>query len=82
MAPTKTAAKELTRFGITVNAYCPQAASPGHLSFNATQEAAGISGAVFSVPGGGQISLHAELREAVPQQLMKGFVSAAERREF
>lgn len=33
---TKALAKELYRFGITVNAYCPQAASPGHLSFNAT----------------------------------------------
>lgn len=36
VAMTKALAKELYRFGITVNAYCPQAASPGHLSFNAT----------------------------------------------
>ncbi|MEU6103682.1 SDR family NAD(P)-dependent oxidoreductase [Streptomyces flaveolus] len=140
IALTRTTAKELTRFGVTVNAYCPQAASPGHLAFNATlrtmmeragvempvdeermraseeahgpaenltflaylatEEAAGISGAVFSVTGGGHVSLHSEpeqinhiskdgsawtldeLREAVPEQLLKGFVSADERREF
>lgn len=33
---TKAVAKELDRFNITVNAYCPQAKSPGHMSFNAT----------------------------------------------
>ena len=28
---TKAAAKELAQYGITVNAYCPRAASPGHI---------------------------------------------------
>jgi 3-oxoacyl-[acyl-carrier protein] reductase len=36
VALTKSAAKELAPAGITVNAFCPQAASPGHLSFSST----------------------------------------------
>ncbi|WP_432974681.1 SDR family NAD(P)-dependent oxidoreductase [Dactylosporangium sp. CA-233914] len=140
VALTKSAAKDLARYGITVNAYCPQAASPGHLSFTATlrtmmeragaqmtvdedrmkaseeahgpaenltflaylatDEAAGISGAVFSVTGNGQIALYSEpvhiskitkdgtawtldeLHKAVPQQLLKDYLPAAERQEF
>lgn len=98
---SKSIAKELDRFGITVNAYCPQAASPGHLSFKATlkammkengiqadpndvrvaasekehgsaenlapflaylctEQASFISGAVFTVTGGGRISYYSE----------------------
>lgn len=98
---TKSTAKELDRFGITVNTYCPQAASPGHMSFGATlrtmmeengvkidpndnrveesekehgpaenvapflaylctEEASYINGAVFTVTGGGRISLYSE----------------------
>lgn len=98
---TKATAKELDRFGITVNAYCPQAASPGHMSFNATlktmmeengikadpndkrveesekehgsaenlapflaylctENAKYVNGAVFTVTGGGRISLYSE----------------------
>jgi 3-oxoacyl-[acyl-carrier protein] reductase len=36
VALTKSAAKELAQAGITVNAFCPQAASPGHISFSST----------------------------------------------
>ncbi|XVU27884.1 SDR family NAD(P)-dependent oxidoreductase [Actinoplanes sp. CA-054009] len=36
VALTKSTAKELARHGITVNVYCPQAASPGHVGFTAT----------------------------------------------
>jgi 3-oxoacyl-[acyl-carrier protein] reductase len=36
VALTKSTAKELSHFGITVNAFCPQAASPGHVNFKAT----------------------------------------------
>lgn len=98
---TKSTAKELDRFGITVNAFCPQAVSPGHVSFNAalkkmmnengvkvdpndkrveesekehgsaenlapflaylcTEQAAYVSGAVFTVTGGGRISLYSD----------------------
>lgn len=98
---TKSTAKELDRFGITVNAYCPQAASPGHMSFGATlrtmmeengikidlndkrveesekehgpaenvapflaylctEQASYVNGAVFTVTGGGRISLYSE----------------------
>lgn len=99
VAFTKSTAKELGRFGITVNAFAPQAESPGHVSFTATlrtmlagrgvdisdpermresdeahgpaenltflaylasDEAADISGSVFSVTGGGKISLYSE----------------------
>jgi 3-oxoacyl-[acyl-carrier protein] reductase len=100
VALTKSTAKELWPTGITVNAFCPQAESPGHLSFSATlrtmlsgagtkpkideermriseaahgsaenltflaylasEEAAHISGAVFSVTGGGGIALYSE----------------------
>ncbi|ROZ53025.1 SDR family oxidoreductase [Rhodococcus sp. WS1] len=35
VALTKSVAKEVDRHGVTVNAFCPQAASPGHMSFNA-----------------------------------------------
>ncbi|MGC4963226.1 SDR family NAD(P)-dependent oxidoreductase [Gordonia sp. DT218] len=98
---TKSTAKELFRHGITVNAFAPQAESPGHLSFNATlramldaqgvviadeermraseeahgpadnltflaylasEEASEISGAVFSVTGGGDVALYSEPR--------------------
>jgi 3-oxoacyl-[acyl-carrier protein] reductase len=98
---TKSTAKELDRFGITVNAYCPQAASPGHMSFRATlrtmmeengikmdpnnnrveeserehgsaenvapflaylctEQASYVNGAVFTVTGGGRISLYSD----------------------
>lgn len=94
---TVSTAKELRRYGITVNAFCPQAESPGHLSFTATlrdmmdkngvkisnperlraseeahasaenltflsylasDDAAYISGSVFSVTAGGDIALY------------------------
>ncbi|MFJ6453884.1 SDR family NAD(P)-dependent oxidoreductase [Paenarthrobacter sp. NPDC091669] len=104
VALTKSAAKEVARYGVTINAYCPQAASPGHVSFNATfrsmlqqqdihlkvndertrrsekahgpaenmtflaylasDEAAHISGSVFSVTGGGDIALYADPQHA------------------
>lgn len=104
VALTKSAAKEVARHGVTINAYCPQAASPGHVSFNATfrtmlqkqdiqlkvdeertrrsekahgsaenmtflaylasDEAAHISGSVFSVTGGGDIALYADPHHA------------------
>ena len=96
---TKATAKELFRAGVTVNAICPQAASPGHyVEFNAmikkltamgvkidearmkkveddhgpaedmapfvaylaTDEAAFISGAVFSVTASGRVALYSE----------------------
>ncbi|ULT54903.1 SDR family oxidoreductase [Neobacillus drentensis] len=98
---TKSTAKELDRFGITVNTYCPQADSPGHMSFRATlrtmmeengikmdpnnnrveesekehgpaenvapflvylctEQASYVNGAVFTVTGGGRISLYSE----------------------
>lgn len=99
---TKAAAKELANKGITVNAYCPQAASPGHvvefnktirslekalgknmnanpekmkqvekdhgpaenaapfLAYLCTEEAAYISGAVFSVKASGKIDVYCE----------------------
>lgn len=98
---TKSTAKELDRFGITVNAYCPQAASPGHVSFGATlktmmaengikidpndkrveesekehgpaenvapflvylctEHAQYVNGAVFTVTGGGRVSLYSD----------------------
>ncbi|MDQ0691312.1 SDR family NAD(P)-dependent oxidoreductase [Arthrobacter sp. W4I7] len=100
VALTKSTAKELFPAGITVNAFCPQAESPGHLSFKATLrtaleqkgaeivvdedrmkaseaahgpaenltflaylasvEASNISGAVFSITGGGDIALYSE----------------------
>ncbi|MDD7833915.1 SDR family NAD(P)-dependent oxidoreductase [Paenarthrobacter sp. AB444] len=100
VALTKSTAKEFWTAGITVNAFCPQAESPGHVSFKATlrtmlkgsgteieideermqesetahgpaenltflaylasEEAAHISGAVFSVTGGGSIALYSE----------------------
>lgn len=99
VALTKSTAKELYRYGITVNAFAPQAESPGHVSFTATlrtmlaengvtitdekrmqeshdahgpaenltflaylssEDAAEISGAVFSVTGGGRVSLYSD----------------------
>lgn len=36
VALSKSTAKELSRSGITVNVYCPQAASPAHVTFAAT----------------------------------------------
>jgi 3-oxoacyl-[acyl-carrier protein] reductase len=99
VALTKATAKELYRHGITVNAFAPQAESPGHVSFNATlrtmleahgveigdsermreseeahgpaenltflaylasDEAADISGSIFSVTGGGRVALYSE----------------------
>lgn len=96
---TKATSKELFRAGVTVNAICPQAASPGHfVEFNAmlkkltalgvkidaermkkveddhgpaedmapfvaylaTDEAAFISGAVFSVTASGRVTLYGE----------------------
>ncbi|MGY1773138.1 SDR family NAD(P)-dependent oxidoreductase [Blastococcus sp. SYSU D00813] len=100
VALTKSTAKELAEHGITVNAYCPQAASPGHLGFKATlktmlgeersaammasdrmreseqahgpaedltflaylasEHAAEVSGAVFSVTAGGTVALYSE----------------------
>jgi len=36
VALTTSTAKELARYGITVNAFAPQAESPGHVSFSAT----------------------------------------------
>lgn len=100
VALTKSTAKEVAGHGITINAYCPQAASPGHVSFSATfrtllqqqgiqlkvdedrtrrseeahgpaenmtflaylasDEAAHISGSVFSVTGGGDVALYAD----------------------
>lgn len=99
VAFTRSTAKELFSHGITVNAFAPQAMSPGHVSFRATlrtmladrtavvadeermreseeahgpaenltfiaylasDEAAEISGSVFSVTGGGQIALYSE----------------------
>lgn len=102
VALTKSTAKELSPYGITVNAFCPQAESPGHVNFKATlrtmlgddgyeavidsermktseeahgpadnmtflaylasEEAAKVSGAVFSVTGGGDIALYSEPR--------------------
>jgi 3-oxoacyl-[acyl-carrier protein] reductase len=140
VALTKATSKELACHGITVNAFCPQAASPAHVSFNATlrtmreragvpmnvdedvmrsseeahgaaenltflaylatDEAARINGAVFTVTAGGQIALYSdptrvseiskagapwtldELRSAVPQTLLKDYVSVAEKPEF
>jgi 3-oxoacyl-[acyl-carrier protein] reductase len=96
---TKATAKEVAQMGVTVNAICPQAASPGHLveytamikklrslgvkideaklkevedahgpaenmapfvAYLATVEAAGISGAVFSVTANGRIALYSD----------------------
>ncbi|MEH7096495.1 SDR family NAD(P)-dependent oxidoreductase [Neobacillus vireti] len=98
---TKSTAKELDRFGITVNAYCPQAASPAHMSFRATlrtmmeengikmdpndnrveesekehgpaenvapflvylctEPGSYVNGAVFTVTGGGRISVYSD----------------------
>lgn len=96
---TVATAKELGRTGITVNAFAPQAESPGHVSFSATlrtmldaqgvviddeermreserehgpaenltflaylasDDAADISGSVFTVTGGGRVSLYSE----------------------
>ena len=96
---TKATAKELFRAGVTVNAVCPQAASPGHfIEFNAmikkltslgvkideermkkveedhgpaedmapfvaylaTEEAAFISGSVFSLTASGRVTLYSE----------------------
>lgn len=104
---TKATAKELFRGGVTVNAICPQAASPGHyVEFNAmikkltalgvkidaarmkkveedhgpaedmapfvaylaTEEAAFISGAVFSVTASGRVTLFSE---PVPAQTIE-----------
>ncbi len=96
---TKATAKELYRAGVTVNAICPQAASPGHyveftamlkkltslgiqidqermkkveadhgpaedmapfVAYLATEEAAFISGAVFSITASGRITLFSD----------------------
>lgn len=99
---TKATAQELARHNITVNAYCPQAKSPGHivefnktlhglgktlgeavtgnsekmrqveedhgepenmapfLAYLCTEEAAYISGAVFSVTASGKIDVYSE----------------------
>jgi 3-oxoacyl-[acyl-carrier protein] reductase len=96
---TKATAKELFRAGVTVNAVCPQAASPGHfIEFNAmikkltslgvkideermkkveedhgpaedmapfvaylaTEEAAFISGSVFSLTASGRVTLYSD----------------------
>ncbi|MEK5163262.1 SDR family NAD(P)-dependent oxidoreductase [Paenibacillus sp. FSL R5-0527] len=98
---TKAAAKELWPFGITCNAFCPQAASRSHVNFRATlreliktqgitmevdeakmkeveeahgpaenmapfvaylatEEAAFISGAVFSITANGRVALYSD----------------------
>lgn len=96
---TKATAKEVYRAGVTVNAICPQAASPGHfveytamvkklkglgvqidearlrqvedahgpaedmapfVAYLATEDAACVSGAVFSVTANGRVSLYSE----------------------
>jgi 3-oxoacyl-[acyl-carrier protein] reductase len=96
---TKSVAKELLAAGVTVNAICPQAASPGHLeeftamkaklaaagmsipeatmrevdaahgpaedmapfvAWLATDEAASVSGAVFSVTANGRVALYSD----------------------
>ena len=96
---TKSVAKELLAAGVTVNAICPQAASPGHqeeftamkaklaaagmsipeatmrevdaahgpaedmapfVAWLATDEAASVSGAVFSVTANGRVSLYSD----------------------
>jgi 3-oxoacyl-[acyl-carrier protein] reductase len=96
---TKSVAKELLQSGVTVNAICPQAASPGHLeeftamkaklaaagmsipeatlrevdaahgpaedmapfvAYLATDEAAFITGAVFSVTANGRVALYSD----------------------
>lgn len=131
---TKATAKELFRAGVTVNAICPQAASPGHfveftamkkklaglgvkidedrmkkveddhgpaedmapfVAYLATDEAAFISGSVFSITASGRVTLFSEpvpaqtirkdgspwtvdeLAAAVPEQLLKDYVSIA-----
>jgi 3-oxoacyl-[acyl-carrier protein] reductase len=97
-------AKELARYGVTVNAYCPQAESPTHVVFNATlramveeknvevnydpermgdiedahgpaenmtflawlvsEEAADVTGSLFSVTGRGDIAVYGTPRHA------------------
>lgn len=55
---TWAAAKELFRHGITVNAYCPQGASPGHaVEYNKMlRNVKAITGEVFSIKSSGKIS--------------------------
>lgn len=54
---TWAAAKELFRHGITVNAYCPQGASPGHaVEYNKMlRNVKAITGEVFSIKSSGKI---------------------------
>jgi 3-oxoacyl-[acyl-carrier protein] reductase len=138
---TKAAAKEWWRFGVTCNAFCPQAASRGHVNFRATlrqlmaaqgitmqvdearmkavedahgpaetmapfvaylatAEAGYISGAVFSITASGRVARYSdpaplaeikktdgpwtveELIAAVPETLMKDYVSSATLNEW
>lgn len=104
---TKATAKELYKVGVTVNAICPQAASPGHfveftgmvkkltslgvkideermkkveddhgpaehmapfVAYLATEEAAYISGSIFSITASGRVTLYSE---PVPTQTIK-----------
>jgi 3-oxoacyl-[acyl-carrier protein] reductase len=136
---TKSVAKELVKMGITVNAICPQADSPGHfieytamvkrlismgvkidegklkevekahgpaedmapfIAYLSTEDASFISGSVFSVTADGRIDIYSEpvphaqikkndapwtveeLKSAVPNQLLKDYVSITTRNDW